>query len=326
MKNASRNLIVVSVLVGAFIISGCNSPTSSSHPDTKATKLPLPEGEYWGVAWLDGWIVFESPTTEGQSNFHPSRLWKVREDGKGLEMLELSDSSICGLSGSFGFEDPIQLPDGQLGYSILCRSEHLVFMAYDLNTGKNNQLPGFEMPYFFFGVHPTWNPEMTEGMAFADNRTSSWVFGFSLEDWEPLDLGFPQVSGMAWSPDGTKIAFLAAPTQGLSGMSLVDSTFNLYTMKPDGQDMHVILKNIYHPNGLMWSQDGKYLIFNGTTNRASGLWLLNMTTNELMFVYQGYFALGGWSPDGNRFLVSRAVGTDGNQDEILILDLSDFIN
>jgi hypothetical protein len=144
---------------------------------------------------------------------------------------------------------------------------------------------------------------MSVGMAVETNYLRSWVYRVTVADWYPLDLGSSQVYDVVWSPNDVEIAFLAAPEQGLDGLGLADALFNIYLMEPDGANLRPILKDIYQPRGLIWSRDGRWLLFNGMIRKANGIWAFNVSNSELVLVSKRQGRLSGWLPDGHRLLV-----------------------
>lgn len=91
--------------------------------------------------------------------------------------------------------------------------------------------------------------------------------------------------GAAWSPDGTKIAFVQARTDG----------YLLVTANVDGTNEQPIgsSRTVY---GLAWSPDGRQLVYAA----RDGIFAIHAdgTHERQLGVYQGYFPT--WSPDGER--------------------------
>ncbi len=100
----------------------------------------------------------------------------------------------------------------------------------------------------------------------------------------------------AWSPDGT---LLAVTSWG-------DDTDTVLTMKPDGTERKVILRDASAPS---WSPDGKQLVVVRETEVATGLAVVNADGSEVRSLEGTVDASGPkWSPDGKRiaFIDSNA--------------------
>ena len=108
----------------------------------------------------------------------------------------------------------------------------------------------------------------------------------------------------AWSPDGKTIAFWASfDAIGRSGMTRADGEFYLVFLDSDTLAYHFLMKNIYDPDLLIWSPDGKWLAFYGEVgpNNEHGLWVVS--SSEPLTIYrigkEEYFnGSPVWSPDG----------------------------
>ena len=102
----------------------------------------------------------------------------------------------------------------------------------------------------------------------------------------------------AWSPDGTKIAFVPEP-------GLPDGDFDVYTMNPDGTGRTPITSGVGDDCSPNWSPDGaKLAFFRDPVAMASleDVWTMNadgsaqtpITTDQARNVQPA------WSPDGTR--------------------------
>ena len=110
----------------------------------------------------------------------------------------------------------------------------------------------------------------------------------------------------AWSPDGTRIAFL------LDG--------NLHTMAADGSDPRSIapgISGIYEPPA--WSPDGTRLAFRGSARswREVSLYVVDADGSNLTLVADGAEGAPAWSPDGTRIAFLQ----DGALDVLYIFEL-----
>lgn len=117
-------------------------------------------------------------------------------------------------------------------------------------------------------------------------------------------------SNPSWSPDGSKIAFIAN-TCGPAGCHT-----DIYTMHPDGTAISPLFTGGAGtvPDWVAWKPDGTSLAFSGQYNGTYGLYLVTADGSTVTPVITG---VGGfhpsWSPDGTRLAFSCQVQA-GNAD------------
>ena len=106
----------------------------------------------------------------------------------------------------------------------------------------------------------------------------------------------------AWSPDSQRIAFVhqTQPTEGNQGM------VKLYTVRPDGSDLTLILGpdqgflGLGHSGVLSWSPDGTRILLCRTRYTVLGpLSIVNVDGTDWQ-VIGGTGAHAAWSPDGTK--------------------------
>ena len=120
----------------------------------------------------------------------------------------------------------------------------------------------------------------------------------------------------AWSPDGTRIAFIASIARGnnsLTGKAL-------FTMAADGSDIQELGTTHFRAVAaapLVWSPDGARLAFlmNEGGYRQGGSLKKNLYTvrpngRELIRIAENVGSVASWSPDGQRLAVAKYVGDD----------------
>jgi Tol biopolymer transport system component len=113
----------------------------------------------------------------------------------------------------------------------------------------------------------------------------------------PSDAPYAQVE--RWSPDGTKIAYLAPDGAPSNDLSIV-------VANEDGSDAHTIVPGQYL--WVSWSPDGRKIAYVG----IQGLWIVNADGTGPRLIDNGRWESVDWSPDGTKLLLS-GYPTDTNQ-------------
>jgi Tol biopolymer transport system component len=121
---------------------------------------------------------------------------------------------------------------------------------------------------------------------------------FSGSDFEP-----------AWSPDGTKIAFMSYRR---GNFEVVGETFTLYTMNARGTAVDRLIKNRQDDHDPAWSPDGSKIAFARYRDGNDEIYTMNANGTGLDRLTHDPKADGkpAWSPDGNRIAFSS--DRDGN--------------
>lgn len=122
--------------------------------------------------------------------------------------------------------------------------------------------------------------------------------------------------GLAWSPDGSTIAF----------GRWIDGRRDIYTMNADGSGVNRLTDHEAHDTAPCWSPDGSRIVFVSRrdsdrgeiyTMNADGSGITRLTTNDR------YEEVPAWSPDGN-LIAFGALAGDTKDDaylQIFVLDL-----
>jgi Tol biopolymer transport system component len=135
-----------------------------------------------------------------------------------------------------------------------------------------------------------------------------------LVDQTRTDIGYSDLWGAVWSPDGSKIAFVA----------VVDENLRVYIMNADGSDLHLLRGTLESmgclapcarvgENNPQWSPDGSRIAVNRWFQDSAGNWLssrpvtiVDLATGASREIdissMNGYFGWG-WSPDGESILL-----------------------
>ncbi len=111
---------------------------------------------------------------------------------------------------------------------------------------------------------------------------------------------------LAWSPDGTRLAFAA--TQGSTAVSKANP--QIYVMNGDGSDLTQLTHDPSAQNTApAWSPDGTRIVFSklSETVDSSGLYVMSADGNGLFRLTDGAIdSSPSWFPDGSRILFVRS--------------------
>ena len=99
----------------------------------------------------------------------------------------------------------------------------------------------------------------------------------------------------AWSPDGSKIAFISDRN---------GQNFDIYVMNADGSNVTQLTNDSANEFGPVWSPDGKQIVFNSDRNGNVQLFVMSIDGSNLVQLTEdsSNSAYADWSPDGKRIV------------------------
>jgi len=112
------------------------------------------------------------------------------------------------------------------------------------------------------------------------------------------------VQSPAWSPDGTKLAFLETSALGVDF-----AQWALYTVNVNGTGLKKVT-GIAGGDRPAWSPDGTKIAF--ANSNGGGIWTISPLGKNLTQVTNGIDSFAAWSPDGKKIVFERQDESDPN--------------
>jgi Tol biopolymer transport system component len=205
-------------------------------------------------------------------------------------------------------------------------------MAYDFQSKRSMPLHLYPLPSQQVGTGGySWDPTMQRGITSDGNGRGLYeqLYWLNQDQPETFDVGLPQVFAATWAPDGSQIAFLGAPEQGLTGIGRADASFNLYLMASDGTHPQVVLPGLQYVASLTWSPDSHWMLLPASLTadrKDAAVWLIERSTGNYRQIAQGVFATPAWSPDGQHIVLLEYRGEYPNETvQLVILDVAALV-
>jgi TolB protein len=307
MRNAivAVTLLVLPACSTASTPDGSQSPTTTARgptPTEAPTIVPSPHvsGPPIDTNSLEGRIAFADETND---------IWTMRADGSHLRRLTSAAAQEF---------DPTWSPDGRRIAYRHQAGDDTTSEIYVMNADGSAQRN------LTRNIVPDWGPDWSPGggaIAFnsAKGTRGSGLFGFVIgPDGSGLRrLGSHYVEYPAWSPDGSRIAFMAQEP-GASGSN---PDYDIFVMNADGSDVKRLTDAPGEDGWPAWSPDGSQIVFSSARDdcavsrasdcRATGdvgpwqdVWIMKADGSDQRRMTSEFGQFFAWSPDGAVILVA----------------------
>lgn len=308
---AGIGLLVIAACTVIFAAARHNYATSMTPPGESIAPPGGEVAEYLYLTWFDEERLVTDVATSSRPRRYDYQILQMNTDGSDIEPMPLPDHPDCH-PGLQGFVAPERLPDGRLGYMVVCRESaettenSLYMMAYDMETEQAEMLLPYSLPAPGTGRY-VWSADMSRAVSGNGHGAylSEGLHWLSAEGMQDIDVGLGQAFSPTWSPDQEQIAFSGAEDEGYPGLR---EKYGIYLMSPDdSQSRQLLVKGRYGTTNLNWSPDGRWIVFTADgprLNSYNSLLLLGVESGQISELGRTLgktgFASPAWSPDSRQ--------------------------
>jgi hypothetical protein len=290
------------LLLSSFVLLLCWSMAANgaSTAGTLGSRLDTP------VAWGS---TVDGTSTPGRVPTPPRIAFMSRRDESEIYIMNADGSDPRRLTYASGDDFfPAGSPDGT---RIAFESQRTVNSeVWLMNSDGSNQIRLTGPGQGHISIHPAWSPDGTR-IAYLNDRNdpdmSCEIYTMKPDGSDQTRLAFftgseinPCPGGLAWSPDGTKIAF-SPRSSGL---------YAIWIMKSDGTGLSKISNGPYPDSNPDWSPDGTKLVFECFDPEGSHVCTMNADGTNRRQLVPGYAEWPKWSPLGDLIVFGMIVDGD----------------
>jgi len=279
-----------------LLLAACtesSSPTPPASATTPATASASPSVALPSASLsATGRIVFSAGAP------HAEDIYVVNVDGSGLQQLTTDPAAQF---------DPAWSPDGTL-------------IAYRHQPGDDLTTEIWVMNADGSSPHAITTNEVADwGPCWTADGRVSWnsavdVAGAGFHLWvanadgsDQHSLGDVVIEYPAWSPDGSRVAFMAQEP-GASGSN---PDYNIWVMHADATDLQRLTDTPGEDGWPAWSPDGTMIVFASTRDDTGGslgplqhLYVMNADGSDQRLLIDAFGQFADWSPDGSTIVFS----------------------